>query len=52
MQEVRNLNNKRVCDISKDLHTIIIVQGGCKTIITTSPDGTLNVKHELIEKTA
>ena len=52
MEEVRNLNKKRVCDISNDKHTVVIVQGGCRTRITANPDGTLSVVHEMIQKTA
>lgn len=43
--EVRNLNDKRVCDISNDRHTIIIGKGDCLTFITANADGTLCLRH-------
>ncbi len=45
MEEVRNLNNKRVCDISFDRKVIEIVQKDCLTRITANPDGTLHVEN-------
>lgn len=44
--EVRNLNDKRVCDISDDRHMIIIGKGDCLTFITANADGTLRVRHK------
>ena len=44
--EVRNLNNKRVCDISYDGHVIVIRRGACKTFIKANADGTLCVRHK------
>lgn len=43
MQEVRNINNKRICDISNDKKVIEICLKGCLTIITANSDGTLNI---------
>lgn len=45
MEEVRNLNNKRVCDISFDRKVIEIVQKDCLTRITANPDGTLHIEN-------
>lgn len=45
MNEVRNLNNKRVCDLSSDRRVIEIRLKNCLTRITANPDGTLNVEH-------
>lgn len=45
MVEIRNLNGKRVCDISPDGKSIEIVQKGCLTRITANPDGTLNIEN-------
>ena len=45
MEEVRNLNGKRVCDMSRDRKVIEIVQKGCLTRITANPDGTLKVEN-------
>lgn len=52
MEEVRNLNGKRVCDISRDRKVIEIVQKDCLTRITANPDGTLNVENVPISKAA
>ena len=52
MEEVRNINNKRICDISKDKKVIEICLKDCLTIITANPDGTLNITHEFIESVA
>lgn len=46
MEEVRNINNKRICDISKDKKVIEICLKDCLTIITGNPDGTLNITHQ------
>lgn len=45
MEEVRNLNGKRVCDMSRDRKVIEIVQKGCLTRITANPDGTFKVEN-------
>ena len=47
MKEVRNLNGKRVCDMSQDRKVIEIAQKGCLTRITANPDGTLNIENVL-----
>jgi len=48
MTEVRNLKDKRVCDISDDKKVIEIVNKGCLTRITANPDGTLKVENVLL----
>ena len=45
MNEVRNLNSKRVCDLSTDRRVIEIRLKNCLTRITANPDGTLNIEH-------
>ncbi len=50
MREVRNLNNKRVGDISEDKKVYISVLKDCATKITANRDGTLNVTHERTKK--
>ena len=45
MTEFRNLNNKRVCDISPDGRIVEIVLKDCMTRITANPDGTLCVEN-------
>ena len=46
MEEVRNINNKRICDISSDKKVIEIYLKDCLTTITANPDGTINIIHE------
>ena len=45
MVEVRNLDQKRVCDISEDKTHIVISKKNCMTIIRVAHDGTLEVNH-------
>ena len=45
MEEVRNLNGKRVCDISTDKKVVEIVQKDCLTRITANPDGSLKIEQ-------
>lgn len=45
MEGIRNLEGKRVCDISLDRTVIEIVRKDCLTRITANPDGTLNVDN-------
>ena len=46
MKEVRNADDKRICDISEDGKFIVIERKGCVTRITANPDGTLNIVNE------
>ena len=52
MQEVNNLNHKRICDISNDAKVIIIRKKDCITRIMANPDGTLSIIHERINPAA
>jgi hypothetical protein len=45
MSEVKNLDGKRVCDITIDQKVIEIGKKNCITRITANPDGTLNIEH-------
>lgn len=45
MVEIRNLNGKRVCDISPDQRVVEIVNKDCLTRITANPDGSLKIEH-------
>ena len=45
MKQVKDLNNKRVCDISEDKKTAEIRRGDCVTVIKAKPDGTLAITH-------
>lgn len=44
MKQIKDLNNKRVCDISDDCKVIFIRRGDCITEIHAEKDGTLSVK--------
>ena len=46
MEQVKDLNNKRVLDISEDRKTAEIRRGDCVTRIRAKPDGTLTITHE------
>ena len=50
MKEVRNIDNKRIFDMSDDNRVIYIRIKGCETKITANPDGTLKVTHTKISK--
>ena len=51
MTEVRNLNKKRVGDVSKDVRLFEIQIKDCITRITANPDGTLKITHERVKQT-
>ena len=46
MNEVINLDNKRICDISTDAKIIEIRRKGCITRVKANPDGTLSIEQE------
>jgi len=48
VNEVMNLDQKRICDISTDAKVIEIRKKDCVTKITANPDGTLEITHERI----
>jgi len=50
MNEVKNLNDKRVCDVSTDERAIEIKQKDCVTRITANPDGTLKITQHRTSK--
>lgn len=52
MDEVRNLNKKRVGDVSKDKRIFEIHIKDCITRITANPDSTLSITHEHAPPTA
>lgn len=52
MVEVRNLDQKRVLDISEDRKEVVIRKKGCETIIRAQKDGTLAVLHRWISTPA
>lgn len=45
MNQVKNLNQKRVCDISDDRKTLFIRRGDCVTEVRANDDGTLIISH-------
>ena len=49
MTEVRNINKKRVGDMSTDKQVFEIRLKDCITRITAQPDGTLAITHEKIK---
>ena len=46
MTQVKDLNKKRVCDISDDRKTVFIRRGDCVTEVRAEKDGTLSVKSK------
>ena len=44
MTQVKDLNKKRVCDLSDDRKTVYIRRGDCITEVHAEKDGTLSVK--------
>lgn len=52
IDEVRNQNKKRICDISRDRRLIIINIGNCPVRITANADGTLNIEGATIVPSA
>lgn len=49
MEQVKNLDDKRVCDKSPDNKIIEIRKKDCITRITANPDCTLTVTHEYVK---
>lgn len=52
MVEFHDLNNKRVCDVSEDGKQVVIIRGGCRTMITVSPSGHLQIVSDWVSKDA
>lgn len=50
MRQVRNLDNKRVLDLSDDERIAVIRKGNCVTTISVKPDRTLRITHEYSDK--
>ena len=48
--QVKDLNRKRVCDLSEDRKIAIIRRGDCLTMILANKDGTLRVTHSRRKK--
>lgn len=46
MKQIKDLNNKRICDISEDRKALYIRKGDCITTVTAGEDGKLNIKSE------
>ena len=52
MEPYRDLNEKRVFDLSRDRKTLEVICKDCKTMVTIAKDGTLLVRSERIVKPA
>ena len=52
MTEVRNLNKKRIGDMSSDQRLFEIQIKDCVTRITVNTDGTLNITHDCVKPVA
>ena len=50
MKTIKNLDQKRVCDLSIDHRVVEIRKKSCITRITVNKDGTLKINHERINK--
>ena len=50
--QVKNLNKKRVCDLSNDKKVVQIRRGDCVTYIRDKQDGTLQITHSCDKKEA
>ena len=48
--QVKDLNRKRVCDLSEDKKIAIIRRGDCLTAIRANKDGTLRFTHSREKK--
>ena len=49
MEQVKNLDDKRICDQSKDGTVIVIRKKDCITRITANEDRTLKITHEYVK---
>ena len=50
MNQVLDLNNKRVFDISDDKKIIELRLKNCITTVSTNPDGTFNISHKKVNQ--
>ena len=50
MNQVLDLNNKRVFDISDDKKTLELSQKNCITTVSANPDGTFNISHKKVNQ--
>ena len=46
MVEIKNLDNKRVFDLSEDKKTLVMQRKDCVTIVKANDDGTLSVVNK------
>lgn len=49
--QVKDLNRKRVCDLSEDKRIAYIRRGDCMTMIRANKDGTLRCTHSREKRT-
>ena len=52
MTQVKDLNKKRVCDLSDDRKTMYIRRGDCVTEVRAEKDGTLTVRCKKAPQTS
>ena len=50
MNQVLDLNNKRVFDISDDKKIIELRLKNCITTVSANPDGTFNISHKKVSQ--
>ncbi|NMA83211.1 MAG: hypothetical protein GX962_05035 [Epulopiscium sp.] len=50
MNQVLDLNNKRVFDISDDKKTLELRRKNCITTVSANPDGTFNISHKKVNQ--
>ena len=48
MKQIKDLNNKRVCDLSDDSKFAYVRRGDCMTQISVEEDGRLKITFEIV----
>lgn len=46
VEEVRNKNNKKICEVNKSTKQVIITIKGCTTVIQFTNDNTIKVTNK------
>ena len=50
MKQIKDLNNKRVCDLSEDRKVAYVRRGNCMTRISVEEDGSLKITFEIVHQ--
>ena len=50
MKQIKDLNNKRVCDLSDDRKVAYVRRGDCMTRISVEEDGSLKITFEIVHQ--